>query len=148
MRGIPQPTILLAEDSPATAMLVERAFRKTELDFVLHVVSDGREAVSYLSGEGRYGDRRAHPLPSMLITNIKMPHISGFELLTWVRRNPEFQDLPVVVISSSDLETDSSFAYDLGANSYLIKPISTEALLEVLRELKLDGRWPQGGAIP
>lgn len=135
MTGSTNNTVLLAEDSPAAIILVERAFRRSGMDYALQIVRDGREAVYYLNGDGRYGDRVQYPLPVLLMTNIKMPNLSGFELLTWVRRKPEFQSLPVVVISSSELDSDSNQAYELGANSYLVKPISTEALIEVLRSI-------------
>lgn len=130
-------TILLAEDNPAAVLLVERAFRKGNVDFSLQVVTNGQEAIDYLIGVGIYADRVRYPLPITLMTNIKMPQVSGFELLTWVRAQSMFKQLPVIVISSSELDSDSNRAYALGAHSYLIKPVGVESLLKVLQTLNL-----------
>jgi CheY-like chemotaxis protein len=137
MKGIGKPLVLLAEDTPAAVVLVERALRKANFQCDLRVVGDGREALLYLNGEDLYSDRERHPLPALLITNVRMPRLSGFELLSWVRRHPQLKTLPVVVISSSDIDADSSQAYALGASSYLVKPISSEMMAEVLRSLDL-----------
>ncbi|UFP95549.1 response regulator [Gloeobacter morelensis] len=131
-------TILLVENNPAAVVMVERAFRQGQLDFALKVVLDGREALLYLGGEPPYTDRESYPLPVMVISNIQMPHVSGFELLTWMRRQDHLKDTPVVMLSSSALESDSDQAYALGAFSYLIKPIGTESLINVVQSLKLS----------
>lgn len=130
-------TILLAEDNPAAMLLVERAFRKGNINLSLQVVTNGQEAIDYLIGVGIYADRVRYPLPVILMTNIKMPQVSGFELLTWVRAQSMFQQLPVIVISSSELDSDSNRAYALGAHSYLVKPVGVESLLRVFQALNL-----------
>ena len=130
-------TILLAEDNPAAVLLVERAFRRGNINLSLQVVVNGQEAIDYLIGVGVYGDRVRYPLPVALMTNIKMPQVSGFELLTWVRAQSMFQQLPVIVISSSELDSDSNRAYALGAYSYLVKPVGVESLLRVFQALNL-----------
>lgn len=130
-------TILLAEDNPAAVLLVERAFRKGNIDLSLQVVTNGQEAIDYLIGVGIYADRVRYPLPVTLMTNIRMPKVSGFELLTWVRAQSMFKQLPVIVISSSELDSDSNHAYALGAHSYLVKPVGVQSLLRVLRALNL-----------
>jgi CheY-like chemotaxis protein len=86
------------------------------------VVHDGRAALDYLTSQGAYADRAAHPLRQLLILDLKLPHLSGLEVLKWLRGQPGLRRLPVVVLTSSDEEGDVIKAYDLGANSYLVKP--------------------------
>ncbi|AGY57179.1 response regulator [Gloeobacter kilaueensis] len=131
-------TILLVEDNPAAVLLVKRAFAKGQISCDLQVVADGCEALRYLDGEEPYADRTRYPLPVLVMSNIKMPNLSGFELLAWIRQHPNYKRLPVVIISSSELEIDNNRAFELGANSYLIKPISVNALLGMLQALELD----------
>ncbi|MFN8544911.1 MAG: response regulator [Candidatus Binatia bacterium] len=127
--------ILLAEDEPDDVFLIRRAFVKTRLAVPLYTVSDGEEAVRYLAGEGAYADRSRHPLPVLLLLDLKMPRRSGFEVLTWLRSQPGLRRLPVVVLTSSAQSKDIDRAYDLGANSYLTKPVAFDDLLTVIKTL-------------
>jgi CheY-like chemotaxis protein len=129
-------TILVAEDDPTDAFFLERAFSKLGVPIALHFVRDGQEVIDYLSGEGEFANRSAHPSPDLLVLDLKMPRVDGFEVLNWVRQHPRLKLLPVIIFSSSAQNTDINRAYDLGANSYLVKPHATEDLLVVVEKLK------------
>lgn len=130
-------TILLAEDNPDDALLIRRAFRKANVLNPVQVVADGDEAVAYLAGEGAYADRERHPLPTLLLLDLKMPRRSGLEVLAWLRGQPHLRPLPVVVLTSSRETADINQSHELGANSYLIKPVSFEALLGMVTAIHL-----------
>jgi CheY-like chemotaxis protein len=129
--------ILLVEDDPNDALLVQRAFRKANLANPVHLVSDGDQAVAYLGGEGGYADRQRHPVPVIVLLDLKLPRRSGLEVLTWIRQQPRLKRLPVVILTSSKESADVNRAYDLGANSYLLKPVDFTALLELVKALNL-----------
>lgn len=129
--------ILLAEDDENDVLLLRRAFRGAGLPEPELVVSDGEEAIAYLEGRGEYGDRERFPLPALLLLDLKLPRRSGFEVLQWVRARAGITRLPVVVLTSSRQQTDIERAYDLHANSYLVKPATLDALKEMVRALDL-----------
>jgi len=133
----PRPPILLVEDTPDDVLLIQRAFRKAKLNANMQVVNDGEAAVEYLAGTGRYADREQHPLPVVVLLDLKLPRKSGFEVLTWIRQQPLLKRLSVVVLTSSDQMQDVNRAYDLGANSYLVKPVEFDALMEMVKTLDL-----------
>lgn len=133
--------MLWAEDNDDDAFLMERAFRTAELPDLLFRVSDGLQATIYLSGHDPYRNRQEYPLPSLLLLDIKMPFMSGFEVLAWKRAHPEFQDLPAVVLTSSEMSRDIEEAYRLGAKEYLVKPSTFEGLVEQVKQLHL--KWLQ-----
>jgi CheY-like chemotaxis protein len=128
-------TILLAEDNPDDVALMRRAMRKANLASPLQVVDDGEKAIDYLAGNGVYADRKTYPLPALFMLDLKMPRKSGLEVLAWLHAQPLLQRLPVVVLTSSAQNTDVDTAYDLGANSYLVKPVSFDGLLDIVRTL-------------
>jgi CheY-like chemotaxis protein len=130
-----QTTLLMVEDSQADVLLFRRALHKANLSNPLHVVGDGDAAVSYLGGQGAYADRQQFPLPAAVLLDLKLPRRSGLEVLAWIRLQPALRRLPVVMFTSSDSSSDIDHAYDLGANSYLIKPVSFEALQGLVRLL-------------
>ena len=117
-------TVLLVEDDLNDIFLVKRAFKIAQIPTPLQVVTDGLEAMSYLKGSGKYGDRHTYPLPHLMVMDIRMPRKSGFEVLEWVKENPNrlLRRIPIVVVSSSENPEDVNRAYDLGANCYLTKP--------------------------
>jgi len=122
-------TVLLVEDDLNDIFLVKRAFKMADIPNPLQVVTDGQEAISYLSGEGKYADREAHPLPSLIVMDIKMPRKSGFEVLEWVKRSERpLRRIPIVIVSSSDNPSDINRAYELGANAYMVKPMNFRAV--------------------
>ncbi|BBP03589.1 response regulator [Sulfuriferula plumbiphila] len=130
-------TLLLVEDDPNDVMLFRRAKDKSNLANPLQVMQDGEAAVAYLSGQGQYADRNRYPLPALVLLDLKLPRKSGLEVLEWLRRQPGLQRLPVVVLTSSKESLDVGRAYDLGANSYLIKPVAFDKLLEMVKVLGL-----------
>lgn len=129
--------ILLVEDSPDDALLIQRAFRKANLANPVQLVRDGEEAVAYLSGKAPYDDRVRFPLPVFMLLDLKLPRRSGLEVLAWVRQESVVKRLPVVVLTSSRESVDVNRAYDLGVNSYLTKPVGFEALLEMVKNVNL-----------
>lgn len=129
--------ILLVEDDPNDVLLIRRAFAKANLANPLHVVGDGDAAVAYLSGAAPYGDRERHPMPVLVLLDLKLPRKSGLEVLQWMRGQADLKRLPVVVLTSSREGTDINRAYDLGVNSYLVKPVGFDALLEMVKALNL-----------
>jgi CheY-like chemotaxis protein len=114
--------ILLADDDPNDVHIVKAAFTRAGYDFPFHVVPNGEQAIAYLKGEGKYANRKKSPMPSLLLLDIKMPSIDGFEVLRWIRSRPEWRVLPVIVLTNSYYGPDVNHAYDLGANSFLTKP--------------------------
>jgi CheY-like chemotaxis protein len=131
-----KPTILIAEDSDLDTILLIRAFVRAGISAHYHIVKDGQETVDYLSGEGNFEDRAKHPVPGVLLLDLKMPRMNGFDVLEWVRAHPRLRRLPVVVLTSSDEPKDINRAYDLGANSYVLKPSKYETLQSLASELE------------
>jgi CheY-like chemotaxis protein len=129
--------ILVAEDDPDDAVLIRRAFRKANVANPIQLVSDGEEALAYLGGHPPFGDRLQFPLPILMLLDLKLPRRSGHEVLAWIRQEPPIRRLPVVVLTSSREAADINRAYDLGANSYLTKPVGFDALLEMVRRVGL-----------
>lgn len=129
-------SILLVEDDSTDVLLLRRAFDKGGVTNPLQVVSDGEQAVAYLSGQGDYGDRQRYPLPSLILLDIALPRRSGFEVLTWMRQDPGLRRLPVIMLTSSGQPGDISRAYDAGANAYHVKPSGFDELLEFVEALK------------
>lgn len=130
-------TILLVEDDPNDVTLIERAFRKANIVNPLQIVTDGEKAVAYLAGQEPYTDRERYPLPALVLLDLKLPRKSGHEVLEWLRVQPNLQRIPVVVLTGSKEPADINLAYDLGANSYLIKPVAFDDLLETVKALNL-----------
>jgi len=129
--------ILLAEDDANDVFFLERAFEKAGLDKVLRIVRDGDQAIQYLSGKGIYADRQEYPSPFLMLLDLKMPGTDGFQVLQWLRNNPEFRRLLVVVLTSSNLQSDVDRAYELGANSYLVKPVGFEEMANLIQRFEV-----------
>jgi CheY-like chemotaxis protein len=125
--------VLLVDDSKDDAFFVRKALEKGGMGKSCMVVEDGEEAIKYLCGKGIYGDRRAYPFPTVILSDLKMPRMSGFSLLRWVREHPECSVIPTIVFSSSAVETDVKEAYRLGANAYIVKPTSPEEFEDLMR---------------
>jgi CheY-like chemotaxis protein len=128
-------TVLLAEDDPDDVLLTQIAFEKARLANPLMVARDGEEAIAYLKGEGRYADREQFPIPILLLLDLKMPKLNGFQVLKWLQTQPQLAGLHVAIMTSSDHDPDMARAYELGAGSYLIKPPDAEALLALVQRL-------------
>jgi CheY-like chemotaxis protein len=125
-------TILLVEDTPGDAAQLQQAVRQAGLSVRLEVVGDGAEAMVYLEGRGEYSDRERYPLPALLLLDLAMPRRSGIEVLSWLQGQPQLERLPVVVLTASRERDNIALAFELGARSYLVKPVAPEALAEVV----------------
>jgi CheY-like chemotaxis protein len=131
-----QSLILLADDTPNDVLLIKRAFEKAGMLNPVQVVRDGEEVVAYLSGDGQFSNRVEYPLPSLLLLDLKMPRMDGFEVLRWIRHQPSLRALRTVVLTSSEDIYDINRAYELGANSFLVKPMEFEHFTEVSKGIK------------
>lgn len=128
--------LLLAEDDEHDVFFMRRAFQQAGIENSVHVVRDGQEAVDYLSGSGPSSDRLLFPLPCLLLLDLKMPRMTGLEVLEWLQEQPELRCLPVVMLSASAHRTDIERAYELGANGFLVKPASVEKRVELVKAIK------------
>jgi CheY-like chemotaxis protein len=117
------PTILIAEDSESDRMLIELGFAKAKFPLSVQFVQDGIYATEYLDGIGRYANRAKFPVPVILLTDLKMPRMDGFELLEWVRNHDKWRNLPIIVVTGSNQSEDLSRAMNLGANTYVVKDL-------------------------
>lgn len=131
------PAILVVEDNPDDVLLLQRAFRKANLINPVHVVADGQAALDYLGGAPPYNDRNRYPIPALVLLDLKLPKRTGHEVLQWIREQPGLRRLPVAVLTTSRESPDINRAYDLGANSYLAKPVDFDALIEMVKALQL-----------
>src|SRR5689334_21249912 len=132
-------TILAAENEETDRFILNLAFNRAKLSHPLVMVSDGTECVAYLSGARQFADRALYPLPALLLLDLKMPRMHGFEVLEWLATQPQFRDLPVVVLSSSSDDFDIRTARKLGARDYIVKPNSLDALVKIFQQLQ--ERW-------
>jgi len=128
-------TILVAEDSEGDAFVLQRAFKNADIDAELRFLEDGQDAVDYLAGKGPFGDRKVNPMPKLLLLDLRMPRLSGFDVLERIKSDPSLRRLPVAVFSSSNVDKDVDRAYDLGANSYIVKPGSLGGYTEFIETL-------------
>jgi CheY-like chemotaxis protein len=131
--------VLHIEDDPNDSMLLKYACEKANTGFELRVVRDGDEALAYLRGADQFTDREKHPLPDLILLDLKMPGLSGFDVLKWLRSDEDLRGVPVIVLTSSNHEVDVQRAYALGANSYLVKPVGFDALVNVAETI--HGYW-------
>jgi CheY-like chemotaxis protein len=127
--------ILLAKDNEDYILLFKRALQSARIDAGLQIVRDGQEAVDYLTGAAPYTDRTVHPFPKLLLLDLKMPRMDGFQVLSAVRQRLGFTRLPVIVLTHSDNPADVRRAYELGATSYFRKPDSLAGLDEMIHVL-------------
>ena len=130
-------TILLVEDDEDDIFMMKHALEKGRIDRPLQVVTNGQMAMDYLVGTGDYADRVRFPLPFIIFLDLKVPYVHGFEVLSWIRSQPHFKQLPVVLLSSSNRPEDVSRAYEHGANSYLVKPHDLHSLVEMAKTIDL-----------
>jgi CheY-like chemotaxis protein len=133
------PCILLVEDQADDVVLARLASRAAGLGNPISAVHDGSDAISYLSGEGQYGNRSLYPIPAMILLDLKMPKIDGFGVLKWLQNRTELDHIPVIILTSSNLESDIARAEALGADEYIVKPNDHADLVLVFK--KLSVRW-------
>jgi CheY-like chemotaxis protein len=129
-------SILLVEDNEDDAFLMKRALKDAEVKNPLCIAQDGQEAIDYLSGTGAFSDRQTYPIPAVVFLDLKLPMISGLQVLEWIRKQSSFKDLVVIVLTSSNRPADLTKSYQLGANSYLVKPPTTAQLSDLAKAFK------------
>jgi CheY-like chemotaxis protein len=140
-RGLPasaptQRSILLVEDQENDAILIKLAFERARVGYPIYSVPGGLQAIAYLSGDPPYQDRFRYPLPLLLLLDIRMPGVDGFEVLKWIRQRPEFEKLPVVMLTGSNETRDAHTAYQLGATSFLVKSVDFANASELSRTVE------------
>jgi CheY-like chemotaxis protein len=131
--------ILIVDDDLDDAKLVKRAIEKLrpEVPPTVRICASGKEFIAYLEGVGAYSDRAAHPLPSIVLLDLKMPEMDGFAVLEWIKAQPKFSQIPVVVISGFEDVSHLRRAYSLNASSYLAKPVNMESFRDILSSLNV-----------
>src|SRR5689334_14949227 len=118
--------VLLVEDEAPDIFIMQRTWKKAEFENPLQIVNDGQQAVEYISGKGKFADRQKYPLPCLMLLDIKLPYLSGHEVVKWLRSYQPCAALPVVFLTSSASDMDIDQAYRLGGNAYLVKPPTPE----------------------
>jgi CheY-like chemotaxis protein len=136
------PVILLAEDDANDVFFLRRAFQKAEIKCRILDVPNGQDAIHYLQGVAPYTDRSDFPFPHLLLLDLKMPLMNGFDVLEWLRSKPELAELPVLVLSSSAHGEDVKRAEQLGARAYHVKPGDLSQLTQLARDV--GAKWLQG----
>lgn len=126
------PPILLVEDNPVDVDLTLRAFASRKFSNTVHVARDGEEALAWMA---RW--EAGEPVPAVILLDLKMPRVSGLEVLRALKSRPQFRVIPVVVLTSSSEDADVRTAYELGANSYIVKPVNFDKFMEVAAQIEL-----------
>lgn len=129
--------ILLVEDDPRDAELIDRAIKQHHIANPLHVVEDGAEALDFLFCRGKYGSRSFSQKPKVVFLDLRLPKVSGLDVLREVKADPRTASLPVVIVTSSREDPDISAAYELGVNSYVVKPVEIDDFFKVMSRLGL-----------
>lgn len=125
-------TVLLAEDEDNDVLMMRRACTRMNVAVSLHVAYDGEETIEYLSGQREFANRALHPLPSLILLDIKMPRKTGFDVLEWLKQDGTLTHIPVLMLTSSKVQRDVDRARELGARAYLIKPLPFDDLQQLL----------------
>src|SRR5579862_3808899 len=131
-----QALFLLVEDNEDHVVLIRRAFAKSKVLNPLQVVRCGEDAMAYLEGTGRFCNRAEFPLPAVVLLDLKLTGLDGFDVLRWIRQQPGLRALRIVVLTSSNEIRDVNLAYQLGANSFLVKPVDFEDFVRVTQALQ------------
>lgn len=126
-------SILLVEDNPMDVELIIHAFKEARLGNKIHVARNGKEALDFVFGQGKFTDRNQYPLPDIILLDLKMPGIDGHEVLKKIKATEKLKRLPVIILTSSVDEGDRALSYDSGANSYLVKPVAFEEFIKVVK---------------
>jgi len=129
--------IMLVEDNKDHLELTVSALKEANIKNNIVALKDGREAIAYLKGEGEYSNRKAHPLPMLILLDLKMPHVGGKEVLKVIKGDERLRTIPVVMLTSSAMGKDIEECYDLGANSYIVKPVSFGDFVEKVKSIPL-----------
>jgi len=137
MENLKEVQILIVEDNPHDAEMAMRAFKKNNLANNILVVNDGQAALDYLFAQGKYAEIGELQRPKMILLDLKLPKISGLEVLKEVKANPKTKLIPVIMLTSSKEEEDIIESYQLGVNSYIVKPVDFEKFVDAVKELGL-----------
>jgi len=129
-------TVLYVEDEENDVLLLQHAWREASIEQHLEVAMSGKEALNYFQRQGAVRESRQFGRCSLVLLDLNLPQITGFELLSWVREQEHFKRLPVIILTSSNQRHDIQLAYELGANAFLVKPSSLEALIQLVRSIK------------
>lgn len=133
--------VLLVEDNPDDAILMQSAWRAAQITNPLPIVTDGEQALAYLEGTGAYSDRGKYPMPIAVFLDLKLPRIDGLDVLAAVRANPALRHLQIDVLSASSRDADVRRANELGANSYIVKPSRVQELVQMLSAWRTLARF-------
>ncbi len=125
--------ILLAEDNPDDILITKRAWSNDLIKNKLYIVNDGEEALEFLYKQGKYSNA---PTPSLMLLDLKMPRVDGFEVLKTVKQDAKLKMLPIIVLTTSNRDKDVQLAYDLGCNSYIVKPVSYEKFTKAVNTIQ------------
>jgi CheY-like chemotaxis protein len=128
-------TILMVDDDPDDFFLARDAFRETGIPGDFQLVADGEELMDYLYRRGKFLSLQNSPLPNLILLDLNMPKKDGWEALTEIKKDPDFRRIPVVVFTTSKEDEDISCSYELGASSYITKPTTFDALVELMKKL-------------
>jgi len=128
-----RPTLLIVEDNDDDIFFIDRIFKQLGARCELRFARDGIEAIEYLSGKGNFSDRSKNPMPTIILMDLKMPRMNGFEVLEWMHQQPEIKLIPTIVVTSSTLQEDVTRAYRLGANAVMNKPVDKDSLMQMLK---------------
>lgn len=134
--------ILIAEDNADDAKLVQRAVSSLQLENPVHVVKDGVQTLAYLNGDQPFHDRKRFPFPALLLLDLRMPEIDGLEVLRRIKETPEFASMPIVVVTAVQDRKRLGDAYQLGANSFLTKPVNAKELENAIEGLDAAAQFP------
>jgi CheY-like chemotaxis protein len=127
--------VLIVDDNPDDVELLRLAFAKAKAPCALMSAHDGAEAIRYLSGEGKYADRNLYPMPLLVLLDLNMPRVNGFDVLAWIQQHPSSTFPMVITLSYSHLESDIRRAYDLGTNAYIAKPVDLDSSVSLVKLL-------------
>lgn len=128
-------TILMAEDDPDDRLMAREAFEESRLANSLYFVHDGLELMDYLRRRGAYADAELSPRPGVILLDLNMPRKDGREALREIKADPDLRRIPIVILTTSKAEEDILRSYDLGANSFITKPVTFESLVNVVRTI-------------
>ncbi len=128
-------TVLHVDDDPNDTTLLQVACARAAVDFHLQNIGDGTEAMDYLNGSGKYADRERYDIPGLVLLDLKMPRATGWEILKWIRAHAVLKNLPVIVLSGSEMQEDKLRAFQGGATSYLVKPPNFTSLVDMVKDI-------------
>ena len=144
--AVTEPVILIVDDSEDDVLLIRTAFEKAGITNPVHVLHDGQEAIDYLSATAAFTNRAEHSLPDLILLDLKMPRMDGFQVLDWIRKQPGIRSIPVVVLTTTQEMAEVNRAYAIGANSFLVKPMEFGNYVELSKLIRRY--WMQSVRLP